>query len=532
MNNQYGYYMPQGGNYYPQQNMMMNPNQPVKPPKKKKIWLFFLIIAIVVMIGGFLIWKLLSPKREKYTYETLTETTSFFLPNEEEYYALFNEEGEKLTDFEFESVGEFYGGVAKVKREDGKSAIIRENGSYLMDFTEDTIEDYQSLFLISPKEGTPRLINYAGKKILESETLKVSTFYDSSLFIVSTGEDTVKIMNYKGDVLDELKNMNFSKSPNVIHGIVSLIGNKKSYLYNLDTGKKMYEIDGNYCVTRQENNSMVLSSCSTSDSLKNHKLFQNGKELYSVGKYLCSTVEIAEDGSFICKSANSNIYHLMDADGSLREEIVAAYHNGKDYVVKNGINAIFYVDGQERYRTSCVNVEGTTKGGYIIKNYTYGECTEKEPGTFYYNKAGEKISSSFYQVSDWDENGRAIVASKANNVYLVNDKLQKVSGEYRAIFPIQKLYIGMDEKKNYKLFTLDQKEIEQGFKSYKSTDNEPYKMNFLALLYDDSIVLYNSTTGEKISSNPGNNVLLSKHYYQIDGNYYSYRTGKQFYGKE
>ncbi len=538
MNNQYGYYnMPSGNGYYPPQNGYYPPqgmvNNQVFKPKKKKIWLIIFMIVVLLLLVGFIFWKVSSSKNRKYTFELLKDTNAFFLPNGDGYYALFNEDGKRLTDFQFDNVGEFYGGVAKVEREDGKVAIIKENGSYLLNFTEDTITDYQTLFLIKSSDSSKmKLINYEGKKLLEEDSIRVIGFDDSSLFVVTTGDSkTVKVMNYKGDVLEELDNSsNFSKSQEVIHGLVTLIDSKKTYLYNIDSGKKLYETEGSYCITGNEGNSTVLSSCSSNTKII--KALKDNQEVYSVSKSLCGTLEIMEDGNFICKNANNNVYHFLNTDGSIGEELIASYHNQKDYVVKSGTGLIFYVDNKERYRSSCVNVDKTIKDGYIIKNYTYGECTGTDSGIFFYSKTGEKNSSSFHQISDWDTNERAIVSNKANNYYLVNDKLEKVSRDYRSITVVNSFYVGMDESRNNKLFTVNQQEIEQGFKNYKALSRLETKGDILALIYDDKIVLYNSSNGNKIGENSGNSVSLFDHYYMINGSYYSYQTGEQFYTKE
>lgn len=536
MNNQYGYYNnvpnngyypPQNG-YYPQSNVVMN-NQ-VEKPKKKKIWIIILIIIIVLVVATFLVWKLSSSKGKDYTFEMLQDTTAFFLPNDDDYYALFNEQGKRLTEFTFDRVGDFYGGVALVKKEDGTSAIIKEDGSYLLDFTEDTITDYHTLFLIKEKDGNMKLMNYKGKKLLEGNGISVSDFNDASLFLVSMkDEKTVKVMNYKGDILEEVEVGTYSKSPNVVNGFVSLIGGKKTSLYDLDSGKKVYETKGSYCVTKSDSNITILSSCASPDNIKKHLVLKDNQEIYSVSKSACSTLNIMKDGNVICKTSNSNIYRFLNDNGSLKDEIVASYHNRNDYVVKNGSGLIFYVDGNERYRISCVNVENNTENGYIIKNYTYGECTDNEVGIYYYNKIGEKISNSLYDATDWDSNGLAIAANKANSYYFMNDKLEKLSKDYYSITGVDSLYVVMEENGNYILLDAKQNGIEQGFSKYKTLERSTSKGNILALIYDSKISLYNSSSGNKIGEGNGTNVILYEHYYRIDDAYYSYLTGQQFY---
>ncbi len=543
MNNQYGYYnnVPQGNGYYPpqsgyyvqQNNSMMNYNGTPSSTKKKKVWILFFVILVVLVIVGFYVWKKTSVRKSNYTFDTLMNTDSFFLKNKDGAYALFDESGKKITDFQFSKVGEFYGGTTVVTNLEGKNAIIREDGSYLVDFTEDTITNYYSLFLIRPKDDSlVRLINYEGKELLEEEIIRVTSFEDSSVFVVSSGDENVTIMNYNGDRIDQLSKNNFIKSPIVKNGNVTLATSEKTYLYNVDTGKKIYETDGTYCLSKNVTTGFVLSSCSSPDSVRTYKTIKDNKELHSIGKAICSAIEVMEDGNFICKNANDNAYHFINANGSIQKDIVAGYHNSKDYVIKNGTSLTFYVDNKERYHVSCATIDKTVENGYIVKNYTYGECSKSKGGEAFYNRAGEQVSESFYHATEWDDNNMAIVSNKAGNYYLINANYEKVSRDYRSIAVVDTLYMVMDENRNYHLINSKQKELEQGFKNYRQIERGIGKENYVALIYQDKFVLYNSTTGDKVSENSGNNINLYEHYYKIDDGYYSYETGKQFYKNE
>ena len=514
-----GYYMPSNNNMY-----QVNTGK-----KKSRKWILLIpfCIFLVILVGIFL-KDSSTAKKISYKFDNLKNTASFFLEDSNKKYALFNENGKQLTDFEFTKVESFYGGVALVKNEDGKSAIIKENGSYLIDFTEDEIESYQSLFLV--KGESQQLINYEGKKVLEGD-LTVSTFPDSSLFIV-TIDDKATVLTYRGEVLDTLKKGNYSKSQKVVNGISSLVADNKTYVYDIDSLKKIFETSGTYCITDNAFGQTVLTTCSSDDSEQLYKVIDKDNEKYTISKSFCSAIEIMKDGNPICRSMNPSIYHFINDGNSLGDELVVGFHSRKDYVTKNGTGLIFYVDSKERYRVPCAELSEMTESGYIVKNYTYGECSNTSQGYSFYSMTGEKISDTFYHVNNWNSNSQAVIESRLNEAYLVNDKLKKVSANYKAIYIFDSLYIGIDASGSYHLFDKNHNILESNFKSYKNIERSSDKGNCLALLYGDRMILYNSTAGKKVGENSGSNVKLYEHYYMIDNGYYSYITGERFYEKE
>ena len=96
----------------------------LKKKKFKKIFGIVLIGLVLIVVANF-VFKLIF-KKEPMTFEKLGQTEAFFLMNDAGYYALFNEDGKQLTEFEFETTGDFYGGVARVRSKDGKTGRVVE----------------------------------------------------------------------------------------------------------------------------------------------------------------------------------------------------------------------------------------------------------------------------------------------------------------------------------------------------------------------------------------------------------------------
>ncbi len=521
-------------NYWQVPNYSYQMMPEVIPPKKKSKWWIAVIgiIMVILVVVGFLFFGKKSSKN-KMEYDKLKETDSFFIENSNMRYALFHEDGTQLSDFIFKRIGTFYGGVTRVESHDGKSALIRDDGTYLIPFADDYIVDYQTLFLVKPANGGSfKIVNYKGEKIMEDSNLAIIPFEDPSLFLIAKeGSEDVTVVNYKGDTLDTLKKGNYSKSSKVSDGYVTLMDAYKTYLYNIDEGKKILELDGTYCVFKAKENTVILSSCSINDTVRDYRVIQKGKERYNVGKFVCSSLDIMEDGEVVCDSASADIYHFI-SNGTVHEDLVSGYHNAKTYALKKDTGLVFYIDGIERYRVDCATVDQMIRDGYLVRAYNQGNCAGTGTGYAYHSKTGEKLTDYFYKASGWDENGLAIVASDSENYYLLNDTMERVSEIYRVLYAANNLYVGMDKSGNYQLIDKKHQVLESGFRSFKNTNREGSKLNFVILFYDDKLIVYNSTDGTKVGENHFSNASLQEHYYTIGNTYYSYRTAKEFYTKQ
>ncbi len=501
------------------------------PKKKVGIILGIVIVLIILLLVGIKLFT----KKEKLKYENFRLTDAFFIENENGEYALFNESGKQLTEFTFSSVDSFYGGVTKVSNKNGEDALINEKGKYVIPFTKDYIHHNYSLYKISNDETQKdTLLNFQGKKIMEDTYLTIETFSDYALYLVQTVKDVEekkeRVFNYQGKQIDTVPAGTYSISSEIYDGYITLMNEDTTYVYQLDMGKKILTTDGKYCMAGAQEGTILLSSCSSwyeSDEVKKYKVIQKGKEKYSLSKEECNA-SLTEKGEVICRNSDGT-YDFVDGKGTIQENHIAGYLSSKDYVVedKDTHEIHFYQNGKEVSSVSCATYEASLEDGYILRNYTYGDC-DVESGYIYYSKKGEKLSDRYYAASPWDENGYAIVASEYQDYYLIDKDFKKVSDSYQRIRNYGKLYLASKEK-DYELLDNHQKILETGIEEYDTATATKKKEIFIGVEKDGKVTVYNATTQKKVGEVEGKDIRFTDHYYLLGNVYYSYQTGKSFY---
>ena len=118
------------------------------------------IIAVLILIILVLfVFKFISMFARPTTDPELT--TSFFIKNKDDKYAMFNDSGKKLTDFIYSSVESIYNGAVKVKDENDKVAILNEKGKYIVKPGKyKTIIQNGGIFKVEEKENVFSLLKF------------------------------------------------------------------------------------------------------------------------------------------------------------------------------------------------------------------------------------------------------------------------------------------------------------------------------------------------------------------------------------
>ena len=139
MNNQFNNNFSQQGNSNNAQifqpSYMQPKTQPVQQPinnnyintqnnksknSKKVILIFLAILIIILCVIAFFYLK----KDKNKNLETdITSSNVFFIKNEDNKYALFNDDGEQLTEFIFTSIDDFVNGTSLVRKDDAYGII-------------------------------------------------------------------------------------------------------------------------------------------------------------------------------------------------------------------------------------------------------------------------------------------------------------------------------------------------------------------------------------------------------------------------
>ena len=517
--------------------------QPVKSKKSKKKIIIVGLVVILLAAAIFFLFKLFSNK-EKLTFENLNDTDSFFIVNSEGYYALFNEEGKQLSDFEFEYVGTFYGGAARVDHKNGKSGVIKENGEYLIPLTDDGVYGSYSLYEITNYDvGSSQIKNFRGDVIAEGYSLDLDSYAYGALFAINKKDANyqtvgeIEIVNYAGSSMGTLANIDDYDYYSYDGSYVTLISDDKTILYNIDKAKKVIETEGQYCITDSAENTVILNSCTTWSSSNDdnlYKVVKDGKLAYTVSseeQYL----SLAKDGSVLSRKRTDEYYNLLDDKGNVKQELIIGYQDGKNYIVEQNDRLMFYKNGERKNILDCATYHQVASDDlYIIKVDRYADgCKDDVDNQYsYYDLAGNKKSDDFYSASTFNEAGRAIVSTDNLENYIINDEFKVLGDPHYSMRAVGNLYIVWDEKHNQALMDKDGKILETVVEDYESygysEDDESY---VIVEISKDTHVLYDSQTGKKVSTISGETIYVYSHYFTVDGNYYSYKTGKLFYSK-
>ena len=150
--------------------------------KQLKLLLIFLVSAGVIAISSGLIIMVFNgfnSKNSSQKYET-----TFFLKNAENQYALFNEDGERLTDFIYTSHSDFINGTAEVTLND-EVGIINSKGKMTVDFgTYESITSKNGVYEARDKNSKSYIINGKGKVLYNLEDAVLHTYINSDYYSV------------------------------------------------------------------------------------------------------------------------------------------------------------------------------------------------------------------------------------------------------------------------------------------------------------------------------------------------------------
>ena len=160
---------------------------PAPEKKKSKVGLIIGIVLGVLVLGGaiFGIIALLGNGGDTED-ESIYDSNAFFLRDDNDHFALFNDEGERITEFEFSYASSIIGGTALVRKADNdKSAIINSEGKILVNYDKYRyIERRGALYVGTDDNLEDHLLNSNGKELYVLKDNKLLT-YDDSFAVVA-----------------------------------------------------------------------------------------------------------------------------------------------------------------------------------------------------------------------------------------------------------------------------------------------------------------------------------------------------------
>lgn len=538
MNNQ-----PQNNYQQPMDNSYDNFNNNGITNNKNKLVLVIIVILIAILgIVAFFYFK-----KDKATNKDfdINYSTSFFIKDSNDKYALFSDDGKKLTDFIFTSASDFVNGTSLVKKDDSYG-IINANGKMTVDFGKYTyITDAAGMYKVHGEDYHYYLINGEGKVLYDMENMNLDTFIGADTYSILEDKNskTYKVLNYEGKAIISFpinENAKDDPSTNEEDGYISVFYDNKNYILNPVTGKVITSFDSNlhYCVNNVEEDGKIITmnSCVSwfeSQDKTYYKFIKDGK-LYDLTDK-CEIVYYS-DGTLLCE--NDYKKYLLDSNLNLGVETSGkAYVDNNTYAMAkdgsfNGVD--FYNNGSVVKNVECRSLKETgymKNGLYILGTYHSKSCGT-ESGTYeYYKSNGENaFGKSYARAETFDKNGLAKVSDDKENYYLIDTNGKKVSQDYSSI----SLYSGYYIVTKNDLKGIIDKEgnviVDCLYSRIDITEKQNKKYAILTTS-DSKYVIYDISKKSEImtfDSSPS----LNTHYISIskDGKnqYYTY-NGKMFY---
>jgi len=535
------------GNRFVQNNLKTN--------NKKNIGIIIAYISIVILIilcTVVIVSLLFNNQSSKNNNNKIGESTSFFIKNKDNKYAMFNIDGKKLTDFNFSNYSSIDNGISVVKNSNDQYGVISENGKMIIEFGKYKYISHEGgLLEVTDQEYKKNLLNNKGKEIMPLENKDVISFLLIDTFIIVEGEEEYSIINYKGNKILNFNKIEDLDSPDSSYdednNIASIFYNNKNYIIDIVNGKviKTFEDDKRYCIyTNYNKNHILLHSCVGTFEKQDkiyYKLIKDNK-IINLNEN-CDSISYGyqnKHNNLIC-SKNYKDY-VLDNNYNEGFEInsTIAYIDYKNYIQeKESFGGIdFYKDNKLVKNVSCRALAGdgyTNQEVFMLRSYYDKECGTDFGSYEYYDINGEKIvDKTFKDAEEFDENGLAIVSEDKINYYLIDKKGNKISGDYSNIMYNYDHYIVTKNDKEG-IIGVDGKEIIPcNYEEVRNMNTANIIDNKFTILKenDSKYIVYNVTEKkELLTTNKFPNLYMN--YIEVSNNdkneYYSYTTGKKFY---
>lgn len=514
----------------------------------KKIYIIGGIVVAVILLIVLIMFIFNGNKDKIESVDDINKTSSFFIKNDEGKYALFNDEGKKLTDFEFTEVNSFINGATIVENEIDEVGIINDEGKMVVAFGKyKSIYAKSGLYKVTDEEYNSYLLDSNGKQLEKMNDKDLITYLGESTYSILQTQNEYKVLNYKGDVLVSFKRVENEKDEPKTSSedeYVSIFYNNKNYIVDVIKNKKVidFESQKHFCVkeiNENDNSQIILNSCVSwleSQDTIDYRLIDNGKLLYEKNKEECSNLYF--DGKLVmCNSSDGK--YILDKKGNKSENIQSyAYIDDENYAKQtdgsfNGVD--FYVKGELKKHIDCLSLsdkEYVETEIYKLGTYYSSKCGTTSGTYQLFKKDGSLLTDTKYRsIGDFDDNNLSIVTEDREKYYLINTAGEKISSDYDKIrTTTSNYYIATNSDDVQILLDSKGKELVRGLSISVTKFDDKYYATIKNS--DTEYVVYNVSKAKQIvtvSSNP----KIYENYFTVikDGKtqYYSYNNGKMFY---
>lgn len=507
----------------------------------KRLIIIVLIVILIIILSGIFIIKIMDNSQNNNIITEIATSKAFWIRNKSLKSAIFDIDGNQITDFNYTGVSDFINETSIAKNEKNEYGIISSNGKAIVEFGKyKYISDEKAGYIAHDKDNKHYWFNKKGKLIRPlADNEKVNSFVSENTFALLSNEKEYQVINYLGNIITTIPIVENAKSPVVNsegnYGIIFY--NNINYIINIAKQKVLLTLmdQNSYCISeisKKNTNEFILNVCNNSEKSAPYesKLIKNGKVVYSQKSNLWPTYLTYNENND-CIFAEGNDDYLLDSNGNKALKIESLiYKDAKNYIKKNGLNLDLYVDGKFKETINCEIEAGYAPQGIYKLNW----CRDYDKGkTIFINYDGTKLNNENYVSAEPFKSDVTDVLGLNGYHYLINSKGEKISQDYKKsiqIFPEYNQYIAYNEDNTYSLIDYDGKEILKG-ESIHVMSSGPHS-SYATIKNSDEYKVYdiqNKKTISIVNSYPS----LGNEYFTTDSNgkrqYYSYTTGKMFY---
>lgn len=471
-----------------------------KKTKNKRVPIIIGLLAAVVLLVGLGVWALVAFLSHDSGGAVAEDGKIAFAIESDKHdgsFAIFDNDGNRLTDFIYGEVSEFKNGYAVVQDSSRtKFAIITNNGKLSVPFGKyDNIELVGSLFSVK-KDDELFLLNGKGEEIMP-----IIKSDSANGLTIAYSDNIAMVFDGNGEKLGEVES-NVSISKKVEKGYATVKIGNTTYLINASDGtvknkfeskSEEYSIDD----VSKDGDIVILSSAT------NQKIFW-GDKMYDWDRAKYSYAMI--NSGYYVHSYNKDDRYFMGGNGKIFQgpSISSTFviFDEKHYAyLPFSSTTIHIIVGDETIEINNISSLERTSDGYSISysDYSSGTIISKNDGKTIFDESLLK-SKTIRRINGPDPNGLFI----ANYSVLLNKNLKEIAstnvtlkyldGNYLAskfdskgivspegktiidpalckeIESIDDFYLCTVGNKNFNLYTRSGRRILEGYESIKITN--------------------------------------------------------------
>ena len=432
-----------------------SPAKAERSSKKRFSGIALIVIAALAIVGVIiLIMNLRGGDPEK----TVFDADAFFLPENGESdtkYAIFRNNGERVTDFTFTMIGDFVDNYAYVCNEKHDCGIVDHNGKMSVEYGKyKYIHPYAGFYEVAESEE-----NDAPKKLIIGNGDEVATDYKnlihdySSPFILVEKENEYALYSVKGNQLSTFEKDDDKISLSAYSMETMSIVTYKSGFVLLDNRKlgiaADHKTDKNYTIDSIAKDRSITILRSHEKDNDEYAIYQDEK-VYEYGDK-CKSMNLSthDEERYFASCKDGDNYKLI-RDGEVTDIVANSYDSAyrvydEDHYAKydsESKTVEFYVNNEKKSSAEASFAPTVSLKGYYLRN-------NKDSNVSLYSIDGEKLftldKTSYGDLSGLDENGNIVVRDPNQETdqkyYVVNAKGETISEKYSSVVNHGKYYL-------------------------------------------------------------------------------------------